>query len=66
MTEELKPCPFCGGPEIASSGRYHQDYDGEEDYLFFMECKNCFSCTGLCASPDHATQAWNKRAEGEE
>lgn len=54
MSEELKPCPFCGGE--AEMRLYDCEY--------FAQCIECFSSTAA----DHQTEedaasAWNRRAQ---
>lgn len=55
MSEELKPCPFCGGEEIygksEASGRVR------------AVCFDCLASTGWLAGADEAAAAWNRRAE---
>lgn len=56
MTEELKPCPFCGGVEILRANA-----------MFGWVCL-CRSCSARGPSPNNATDveaaaAWNTRAE---
>lgn len=66
MTEELKPCPFCGGPaEIDSIEFRHPDEYGN-DITFSVSCqdKGCIGwftgCEGY-GTRDAAVRAWNKR-----
>lgn len=51
---ELKPCPFCGGTNIAVA---------KEDEWEVM-CMDCFANVGACCSyytEAEAIEAWNKR-----
>ena len=56
MSEELKPCPFCGATNI------------EPDYVnvpYGLECKSC-GASGPPDSqqdPDEAIAAWNQRTQ---
>ncbi len=57
MTEELKPCPFCGGNETVSSVN--------NAYVEYAECMTC-GATGpdvVVVSGD-ARAAWNRRTSG--
>ncbi len=54
MTEQLKPCPFCGAEDIGfDSWFYNQN--------IFCKCKIC-GCQA-CATPTkkQAIKAWNTR-----
>ena len=51
MSEELKPCPFCGNPP-----RKHIS----EDCYFFILCDKC-GCHVAKRSPDAAEKHWNTR-----
>ena len=56
MSEELKPCPLCGNPDIGI-------WESEEvfdDYHAFCWC--CDEVGEHCATPEEAIDAWNKRA----
>lgn len=58
MTNELKPCPFCGS-EVAV--RYEPNCD-----LYYVHCYACGAETGdsgLYRKEDKAIEAWNTRAE---
>ena len=59
MTEELKPCPFCG-----REAKVYQDERG-----YYVSCTHCFTVVGYEADPcnDFQTEAeaiaaWNKMA----
>lgn len=63
-TDDLLPCPFCGGEAQRDSNNAHNG-DRMDDFLWFaVYCPTC-----LCAStpsfdtPDEAVAAWNRRAE---
>lgn len=52
MSDELLPCPFCGGTEqkVKSSGRWG----------WFVSCK-CCAVGPSAGSRDEAIDAWNRR-----
>lgn len=56
MTNELKPCPFCGGE--AKIKRY-------DSYWAYVECSNskCLvvPCTVFCRNREQAIKIWNTR-----
>ena len=55
MSEELKPCPFCGGEAriVQASGRM----------LFCVVCDDCDASGGHYFTEEDAATAWNDRAE---
>lgn len=66
MTEQLKPCPFCGGESDADTLQGHRG-----DQRHFVSCRD-ENCVGFVADPylTFATQreaiaAWNRRADDE-
>ena len=52
MTEELKPCPFCGG-----NGSY-----SNAGFGFIVKCRKCGSKTSIQESGKEAAEAWNSRS----
>lgn len=50
MTEELKPCPFCGGEAYL-----------DDDGWFQVICENCRACVRLENNRSDAVAAWNRR-----
>lgn len=58
MSEELKPCPFCGGKRAVTV------VDDEAEERFGVKC---FDCGGMIdAEKDtlqEAIEAWNRRAK---
>jgi Lar family restriction alleviation protein len=67
MSEQLKPCPFCGGKELSFQ---RHDIDGWISYV------QCGACDGEVHGPDSeykydsqdeadedAAQVWNRRAD---
>ena len=57
MSEELKPCPFCGGEAvICETNGLHGAY---------VFCKTCYSSTdgyqGINTRRKKAIEAWNRR-----
>ena len=59
MTDELKPCPFCGGEGVEIL-----DYR-ERGWLYAIECLDCNASTGPQREKLDAIDAWNRRT-GEE
>ena len=58
MSEELKPCPFCG----MDAPDWCDESDGGGDW-HFVQCRDCESTTGHhYNSKDEAIAAWNRRA----
>lgn len=75
MSEELKPCPFCGEAPAKSIGRElpnyfeHDWYVDSDDSIIEIECinENCAVNPGVLFNCSHeieeAIEAWNRRAE---
>lgn len=61
MSDELKPCPFCGGSEIYAEEYEH--HPGAVRWRVF--CAGCMAGvdTGTRQSMGQAVQDWNRRAE---
>lgn len=76
MSEELKPCPFCGGEAVIKA--INKSYD----FTIWCQCKNtsCAARTaGYCPNTDNedgllesienckikAAEVWNRRANDE-
>ena len=61
MSEELKPCPFCG--EKPTFG-WSEDSEGFGTYGIHCENPDCYPCPGLSfQNAKEAREYWNKRAE---
>lgn len=61
MSDELKPCPFCGGSEI-----YAEEYEHHPGAMRWrVFCAGCMAGvdTGTRQSMWQAVQDWNRRAE---
>lgn len=55
MTEELKPCPFCGGnPDV---------YSWNGGGVVWVRCRSCGIDYKAYANADEAIEAWNTRYE---
>lgn len=72
MSEELKPCPFCGGKAIIKA------VDKNYGFTIWCQCKECYARTdGYCPNTDNedktidsiesckvrAVERWNRRAK---
>ena len=56
MSEELKPCPFCGGEAKV----WHcSDLDRSKRLSCYLYCD---TCTKYTDSEDLCSEAWNRRA----
>ena len=58
LTDGLKPCPFCGSPDVVAEEGYDEDgeYAGVE-----VGCKSC-GVRNSAAEIEYAVEAWNRRA----
>ena len=54
MTEQLKPCPFCGGDAFADNGPAH---------IWYVQCQECLIDGVLKPTKAEAIEAWNRRAQ---
>lgn len=64
MTEELKPCPFCGGKPIEDWER--EDREGDEigpiiSWSYY--CTKCYAEVFSCQSREDAQEKWNRRVK---
>ncbi len=54
MSDELEPCPFCGG---------HAIIDGCDDTLWIVICKECNASIGYKETEREAIEEWNRRVQ---
>jgi len=68
MSEELKPCPFCGGADLV----FRQDESEDKPVMLYAWHVFCLDChchgrnnypIGWCESKLAASQAWNDRKQ---
>lgn len=70
-TDELIPCPFCGGPgrkechviekEATPGSQRSLICPRQERVIFLVRCEECGCRTGEFHSKDKAIEAWNRR-----
>ena len=61
MSEELKPCPFCGGEARIDSTPY-----GSKVRIYWVLCEDCGAEDGsILDSQKEAKKSWNTRADTE-
>lgn len=58
MSNELKPCPFCGNKSI-----WLEDIDVRGMDSYYAVCVECGAKSGYEDTPEKATEKWNARAE---
>ena len=58
MTDELKPCPFCG-----NEARVRAQHWDDGSHVWWVECAACEAEGMRCDDGQHAIDAWNTRAE---
>ena len=64
MSDELKPCPFCGGEaEYFSRPNTLFMWAHEVDHWVSCASDDCLADMGLYAEKDRAIAAWNRRAD---
>jgi Lar family restriction alleviation protein len=61
MTEPLKPCPFCGGDDIAVFSL--KLLNSTCSQTFSARCEICFVKTIDYTRLEFVLQAWNRRAD---
>lgn len=61
MSEELKPCPFCGGTKIGI-----RDENDEADGMIWAYCKECGAMGEWDYTLQKAAEHWNRRADNAE
>lgn len=66
MSDELKPCPFCGANDAVET-----DMEGMRRTVYFVSCNKCGAAGPSRVYPDHSqplTEAdlWNRRATAPE
>ena len=59
MSENLKPCPFCGSRDVDVFDAGGEPYGPSQPYV---HCNNCCADSKMCDSLDKAIAAWNRRA----
>ena len=59
-SDELKPCPFCGGPAYLERG-FNYDYDGGDRWYVYSADVVC-----SCGCTLHVDNAWPKEYVSEE
>lgn len=59
MSEEMKPCPFCGSTRVHIAGAGATGVPG----VSWTFCDGCFSQGGICDTVEEAVELWNRRAE---
>ncbi len=57
MSEELKPCPFCGSKNI-------RIWDND-NILPWVQCNDCLTSIATRETREEAITAWNRRANDE-
>lgn len=57
MSEELKPCPFCGSDDLLVVSCAPLGWQ--------VECADCYATGPAMGSQAETREAWNRRAETE-
>lgn len=59
MSDELLPCPFCGGTDIVVDRYEHH----EGEWRYRVVCTGCMAMvdSGFWQFKGHAVEAWNRR-----
>lgn len=59
MSDELKPCPFCGGTKIRF---YKGSAPGHSSGMMF-KCETCGARSGYYLKKENLIEKWNDRAK---
>ena len=62
MSEELKPCPFCGEKLRLQNNYYSGPLWKRINNSFRVECPKCNASTYEFTTAEQAIEAWNRRA----
>ena len=66
MSEQLKPCPFCGGAayreRVVRKG-YENDLNDADAWAFFIARISCAAQGGWAKSESGAVRWWNMRTD---
>lgn len=64
MSEQLKPCPFCGpqNEEFAPRAEWYAIDGNTDDLAWRVACQGCCANTSGHGDSDDAVLAWNRRA----
>jgi Lar family restriction alleviation protein len=58
---ELKPCPFCGGPAYEWKEQVEKHY--RDVWIYYVDCETCLA--RMCGDdPIKVVNDWNQRAQG--
>lgn len=58
MSNELKPCPFCGTPVEVDEDKFIRG-----DSLFRIECMGCGIHSGAFDDKNELIEVWNRRVD---
>lgn len=53
MSDELKPCPFCGGKAVLIRDR--------DAFKIYCTNRSCDAQYGWCADEEYTIDGWNRR-----
>lgn len=62
MSDDLKPCPFCGGEAELKDGLYSED--GMHDQKWSVCCKRCGATVSRAPFYGKGNYFWGKASEG--
>lgn len=60
MSEDLKPCPFCG----KHMAELHDAWTFDQNVQYFYQFQHCRTDGPMTTHPHDAREAWNRRADG--
>lgn len=64
VSEENKPCPFCGNKEFSGEKRIQLiSYEGFRNPKYIVNCFKCEASGPVCKTPEEAWEKWNKRID---